>query len=300
MIEKFGVADFRAGQAGLLDYAEHQAREILRSVPDGEYVFSDYADEDSVNGNPCRLALTLKIEGDSAILDFTGTDPQLTSALNVPTGGAPRHTLLLVGVYYVLYTLNPQLLLNSGLTRPFTCITPEGTVLNPIFPAAVGMRSLTCARLRSLIFGAFSLAIPERMPAAPAGTSSIMNVRTVDNRTRQTILAAINPIVPTAPAQMAPTSRTRRSRSPRPKCRSRFCATGCCRIRAAPGTGAAGWRRPSTSGCSRPTPTSPRATATARGSGRGARWAVMPASLPTLSSIPGPRANASWAMRTSC
>ena len=195
MVEKFGVKGFRDGQAGLLDYAEHQAREILGSVPDGEYFFSDYADEDSVEGNPCRLALTLKIEGNSGLLDFTGTDPQLTSALNVPTGGAPRHTLLLVGIYYVLYTLNPQLLLNAGLTRPFTCITPEGTVLNPVFPAAVGMRSLTCARLRSLIFGAFSLAIPERMPAAPAGSSSIMNVRTVDNRTQQTILAAVNPVV---------------------------------------------------------------------------------------------------------
>ena len=195
MVRKFGVEGFRQGQAGLLDYAEHQAREILRSIPDGEYFFCDYTDEDSAGGNPCRLALTLKIQGESAVLDFTGTDPQLTSALNVPTGGAPRHTLLLVGVYYVLYTLNPQILLNAGLIRPFTCITPEGTVLNPSFPAAVGMRSLTCARLRSLIFGAFSLAIPERMPAAPAGTSSIMNVRTVDNRTRETVLAAVNPVV---------------------------------------------------------------------------------------------------------
>ena len=78
------------------------------------------------------------------MLDFTGSDPQLTSALNVPTGGDPRHTLLLVGVYYVLYTLNPRIVLNAGLTRPFTCIVPEGTVLNPQFPAAVGMRSLTC------------------------------------------------------------------------------------------------------------------------------------------------------------
>jgi N-methylhydantoinase B len=148
-----------------------------------------------VDGNPCRLALTLRIAGDSAVLDFTGTDPQLTSALNVPTGSDPRHTLLLVGVYYVLYTLNPQLLLNAGLTRPFTCIVPEGTVLNPVFPAAVGMRSLTCGRLRSLIFGAFCQAIPERMPAAPAGSSSIVNVMTTDNRTHRTILAAINPIV---------------------------------------------------------------------------------------------------------
>ncbi|GAU80198.1 hydantoinase B/oxoprolinase family protein [Bosea sp. BIWAKO-01] len=195
MITKFGAKGFMDGLEGLMDYAEHQARDILRSIPDGDYFFSDYADEDGVDGNPCRLALTLTIKGDEATLDFTGSDPQLTSSLNVPTGSDPRHTLLLVGVYYVLYTLNPQLLLNSGLTRPFTCIAPEGTVLNPVFPAAVGMRSLTCARLRSLIFGAFSLAMPERMPAAPAGSSSIVNVMTTDEHTHRSVIAAINPVV---------------------------------------------------------------------------------------------------------
>ncbi|MFI4996154.1 MAG: hydantoinase B/oxoprolinase family protein [Hyphomicrobiales bacterium] len=195
MLAKFGRDTFREGLAGLLDWAEHQARDILRSIPDGEYGFCDYADEDGVDGNPCRLALTLTIKGEEAVLDFTGTDPQLTSSLNVPTGSDPRHTLLLVGVYYVLYTLNPQLVLNAGLTRPFTCIVPEGTVLNPLFPAAVGMRSLTCARLRSLIFGAFSQAIPERMPAAPAGSSSIVNVMTTDERTQKSVIAAINPVV---------------------------------------------------------------------------------------------------------
>jgi N-methylhydantoinase B len=86
-------------------------------------------------------------------------------------------------------------LLNAGLTRPFTCIAPEGSILNPTFPAAVGMRSLTCARLRSLIFGAFARAMPERMPAAPAGSSSIMNVMTTDNKTHKTVIAAVNPIV---------------------------------------------------------------------------------------------------------
>lgn len=195
MVRKFGARGFMDGLDGLMDYAEHQAREILRGMPDGTYVFADYADEDSVDGNPCRLKLSLTIKGDEAILDFTGSDPQLGSSLNVPTGSDPRHTLLLVGVYYVLYTLNPQLLLNSGLTRPFSCIAPEGTVLNPTFPAAVGMRSLTCARLRSLIFGAFSLAVPDRMPAAPAGSSSIVNVMTTDERTHRSVIAAINPVV---------------------------------------------------------------------------------------------------------
>jgi N-methylhydantoinase B len=195
MLKKFGVETFRRGLVDLLDYAEHQAREILQGIPDGEYRFADFADEDGVDGNPCRLVVTMRITGDEAVLDFTGSDPQLTSSLNVPTGGNPRHTLLLVGVYYVLYTLNPQLVLNAGLTRCFTCIVPEGTVLNPVFPAAVGMRSLTCARLRSLLFGVFGLAIPERMPAAPAGSSSIVNIMTTDDRTNRTVIAALNPIV---------------------------------------------------------------------------------------------------------
>ena len=195
MIERFGKQGFVSGVAALMSQAEAQARAILTEIPDGEYVFADYADEDSDEANPCRLKLTLKIRGDEAILDFTGSDPQLASSLNVPSGGDPRHTMLLVGVYYVLYTLNPRILLNTGLTRPFTCITPEGTVLNPVSPAAVGMRSLTCARLRSVIFGAFVQAIPDRMPAAPAGNNCIVNVMTRDERSQRTVIAAVNPVV---------------------------------------------------------------------------------------------------------
>ena len=195
MIDRFGKQGFVSGVAALKAQAEAQARAILSEIPDGDYVFADYADEDSDEANPCRLKLTLKIRGDEAILDFTGSDPQLASSLNVPSGGDPRHTILLVGVYYVLYTLNPRILLNTGLTQPFTCIAPEGTVLNPVAPAAVGMRSLTCARLRSVIFGAFVQAIPDRMPAAPAGNNCIVNVMTRDERSQRTVIAAVNPVV---------------------------------------------------------------------------------------------------------
>ena len=195
MLEKFGKDAFLEGVEALLDHAEAQARDLLRAMPDGTWEFVDYADEDSVEANPCRLKLTLTIRGDEAILDFTGSDPQLASSLNVPSGGDPRHTILLVGIYYVLYTINPKILLNTGLTRPFTCITPTGTVLNPSFPAAVGMRSLTCARLRSVIFGGFSQAVPHLLPAAPAGNNCIVNVMTTDEKTARTIIAAVNPVV---------------------------------------------------------------------------------------------------------
>ena len=297
MVRKFGLDTFRAGLKGLLDYAEHQAREVLRSIPDGEYRFADYTDEDGETGNPCRLVVTLRIAGDEAVLDFTGSDPQLTSSLNVPTGSDPRHTLLLVGVYYVLYTLNRQLVLNAGLTRPFTCIVPEGTVLNPLFPAAVGMRSLTCARLRSLLFGVFGLAIPDRMPAAPAGSSSIVNVMTTDDKRNRTVIAALNPVVGGG-GGMPHRDGTNGSGADSAYLKNtpieineaevpvQFLRYGLQPDWGAPGATEAG-SRPSWSSSSSPrTAGSRSATATARASAPGASWAAGRASPRTSSSIP--------------
>ncbi|RAI00171.1 hydantoin utilization protein B [Acuticoccus sediminis] len=194
MIGKFGVETFKGGTEDLLDLGESHARAVLSGIPDGDYFFADYMDEDSVGGVPARLALNLQIRGDRAILDLTGSDPQLLSALNVPTGGNPRHILLMVGYNYVLYTLDPTMPLNGGTSRPAECRVAEGSILNPIAPAAVGMRSMTANRLQGLIVGAFSKALPDRLPAGPAGGGGIMNVRTYDPRAGRTVMASIDPV----------------------------------------------------------------------------------------------------------
>ena len=194
MIARFGVETFKEGVADLLDYAEAQARQIVRGLPDGTYTFADYMDEDAPGGWPCRLKLTLTIRGDELIFDFTGSDPQLESSLNMPTGGDERHVLLLVGMVYVLYSLDPALFLNSGVARVCTCIMPSGTICNPVFPAAVGMRTLSCNRLHGLTFGAFAQAAPDRLAGAPASGGPIMNVNTIDNKTGRRIMAAIDPM----------------------------------------------------------------------------------------------------------
>ncbi len=194
MIRRFGLETFREGISALLDLGELQARRVIAQIPDGDYDFTDYIDEDAPGGLPCRLHLTMRIRGDAAELDFTGSDPQLAASLNMPTGGNPRHILLMVGWNYVLYTLDPSVLLNGGLIRPATCIVPEGTVLNPVFPAAVGMRSMTCMRLQGVVMGAFRRALPDRLPAGPASGGPMTNVNTTDNRTGRRIMAAIDPI----------------------------------------------------------------------------------------------------------
>lgn len=194
MIERFGIDTFREGVGDLLDYAEAQARAIVRDLPDGKYPFADFMDEDAPDGWPCRLMLTLIIDGDSLIFDFTGSDPQLESSLNMPTGGDERHTLLMVGLTYILYSLDPSLFLNSGISRVCRCILPSGTIVNPVFPAAVGMRTLSCSRLQGLIMGAFAPAAPDRLAGSPASGGPIMNVNTIDNKTGRRIMAAINPM----------------------------------------------------------------------------------------------------------
>ncbi|AYM07524.1 MULTISPECIES: hydantoinase B/oxoprolinase family protein [Agrobacterium tumefaciens complex] len=193
IVARFGFDDFLDGVRQIFDYAEEQTRQILTRVPDGDYFFADYADEDSVGGRPCRVALTLKIRGGEAVLDYTGSDPQLGSSLNMPTGGRERHSLVMVGLTYVLYTLDNSLLLNAGTLRPVRAVLPEGTIVNCQRPAAVGMRSLTCAMTQIVTIGAFAKALPELIPAASPGGNAIMNIKTSD-RSGRPVMASIGPV----------------------------------------------------------------------------------------------------------
>lgn len=193
IIDRFGAEDFSTGIHGILDYAEAQARRVIETIPDGEYFYADYADEDADGGYPCRVAITMRVKGDELELDYTGSDPQLMSSLNMPTGGRERHPLGLVGVTYALSTLDPALLLNAGTLRPTRAVMPKGTVMNCEEPAAVGMRSLTCTVAQIATLGCFSLAVPDRMPANSPGGNAIINIKTVDTEGR-TIVASVGPV----------------------------------------------------------------------------------------------------------
>ena len=194
MISKFGFATFREGIVDILDYAEAQARDVVRGLPDGEYFFADYIDEDAVGGYPCRLALNLIIDGDEVVFDLSGCDPQPDSAMNMPTGGDPRHALLMVGLVYVLYSLDPRILVNAGTARVCRALAPQGSVLNPLFPAAVGMRTLTVVRLIGVVMGAFAQAAPDRLPASPSSGGPVMNINTFDTVSGRRVIASINPM----------------------------------------------------------------------------------------------------------
>lgn len=193
IVARVGVEEFSRNMYALLDYAEQQSRRVINSIPDGEFEHVEFADEDSDGGHPCRIALTIRKAGEELVMDFTGSDPQLSSSMNVPTGGHERHALITVGLVQALYTMDRSILLNSGTLRPVRAVLPHGTVVNPQAPAAVGMRTLVCNIIHIATLGALSKAMPDRLAASPAGAQALVNVRTMD-RHRGTILASLGPV----------------------------------------------------------------------------------------------------------
>jgi N-methylhydantoinase B len=196
LIAKEGVDGVRAGMAGVLEYAERQAREVFRSLPDGDYEFADYLEGDVVpGGRPIRIHLRLEVRDGDLTLDFSATDPQVRAALNIATYGQHGHYLIVIGLVSFLRTVNPDVTYNSGLVRPVRLVAPRGTLLNPEAGAPCGARPATFFRLAEVIMGALAQAAPERIPAAGCGQGSILCVAVPDFHSGRSRVSIVQPLV---------------------------------------------------------------------------------------------------------
>ncbi len=111
--------------------------------------------------------MTLRVRGDNLTADFIGTAPQAPSAINSPLAYTQS------AVYLTVRSIMPPEVPNSaGFFRPLQVNAPEGTLVNPSFPAAVGAMGVTGYRLVDTVFGALSQAAPHQVRAASEGGST--------------------------------------------------------------------------------------------------------------------------------
>ena len=67
----------------LIDYTERLTRAAIRELPDGEWSFEDWIDDDGIDlGRPIPLKVTLTKRGDRMVADWTGSSPQVKGAIN--------------------------------------------------------------------------------------------------------------------------------------------------------------------------------------------------------------------------
>ena len=126
MIDHFGLDVVQAYMRHVQDNAEEAVRRVIDALDDGEFRY------EMDSGAVIAVRVTVDRELASATIDFTGTSPQLGTNFNAPSSVATA------AVLYVFRTLvADDIPLNDGCLRPLRLVIPEGSMLAPVYPAAV-------------------------------------------------------------------------------------------------------------------------------------------------------------------
>ena len=205
---RYGLSRTQKAATNLLDYSEELMRAFLLTIPPGTYAAEDFLDDDGVNPNPVRIAVTISVRGAAktssavetrraaslsapisesisvssskpvVIIDFAGSDPQVQGAINAV------EAITYSACFYVFRCLlREDVPATAGLMRPIRVIAPPGTVVNARPPAAVaGGNVETSQRIVDVLLKALAQATPDRIPAAAAGTMNNLTIGGIDSR----------------------------------------------------------------------------------------------------------------------
>ena len=183
LANRYGKEDLQGYLDALLDYTEELVRVEIRSWPNGEYEFTDYLDDDSVDPDSIPIHVKIIVRGDSIVVDLHGSSPQVRGALNSPL----PFTVSAVG-YAVRSVMQGDIPHTSGLFRPIEVVVPERSIVNPVMPAASNMRGVTGFRLADALLGALAQIVPDRTPAAGEGGNSLIIISGYDDNREAFIL----------------------------------------------------------------------------------------------------------------
>src|SRR3954447_17331428 len=179
LAERYGRDETARAMYATLDRTEALTRAVLAEIPPGSYTFTEYFEDDYVSDVPVRIVVKLTSRGDGTIeLDYTGSDPQVRAALNLPTGGMNHHPFLAMSVASFIVTKSEAIHINAGILRCIDLVLPEASVVNASFPAACGMRFTTAMRVHDLILGALTKAMPGAVPVAGSGVLVVTYIST--------------------------------------------------------------------------------------------------------------------------
>jgi N-methylhydantoinase B len=176
LFERYGVAAVEACfDAILANSTEVYRTEILSQIPDGTYVWEDYAEHDGVDEpmlHRQRITLTMDSTAEvPLVIDFTGTGPQAKGPIN-HCGDYSDGNFLKKWLAPVLRNLAAtpermaELDVNEGVVPLIEMRFPEkGTLLTPVFPAPTNARTFVILRLLGVLAGVLAKATGGRMPA---------------------------------------------------------------------------------------------------------------------------------------
>lgn len=126
MVENYGIDVVHAYMKHVQDNAEESVRRVVDVLQDCAFTYP--MDE----GRQIQVKIQVDRNKREATIDFTGTSAQSAGNYNAPSG------VCKAAVLYVFRTLvADNIPLNEGCMKPLKLIIPNGSMINPEYPAAV-------------------------------------------------------------------------------------------------------------------------------------------------------------------
>jgi N-methylhydantoinase B len=158
LMTEYGLDDLDVFAGEILGRCERAMRAAIARVPAGTYRYSFQTDGLE---EPFTYNIAVKVEGERILVDYAGTSPQADRAINCTM----TYTFAMTA-YALKCALLPGLPNNEGIFRCIEVTAPEGSLVNPKFPASVGGRMATGHYLPFAVFGALAPVLPDRVMAA--------------------------------------------------------------------------------------------------------------------------------------
>lgn len=166
LLDRYGDQTVVEAIAELRRRAAEQMRARIATIPDGVYRSTAYVDSDGVVDEPLAIALAVEKSGEELTFDFAGSSPPCIGPMNSVL--ATTHS----SVYLAMRHIFPDVPMSAGAFEPLTIRRPEGTFLDARYPRPVsGCAAEVSQRIAEAVFAALVQAIPDRVTAAPAGSS---------------------------------------------------------------------------------------------------------------------------------
>jgi len=162
---RYGAKVLKSIFLDLLNRSESMTRQAIMALPDGTHSYFDYLDNDGIDlDKSIKIEVSVRIMGDSAEINFSGTDQQVRGPFNLMPSGA------YAAAYFAVHAMtDPSIPTNGGCFRPIKLVLPPKSIVNPEEPAPVNARTSTMKRVAGCIIGALGQFVPERAPADAAG-----------------------------------------------------------------------------------------------------------------------------------
>ena len=171
LIDRYGKTIFQAACENVMDYSERLMRQAIAALPDGTYSAKTFIDGFLDHPDPAYkelpLAVAITVKGDEMVVDLTGTAPQIPDKpINMPLHGTVDVAVWLTVRSVLLDTaIHGHIPVNDGLVRPIKIVAPEGSLVNPVFPAPTIARFSPGNQLADTVMKALAEVVPSQVSA---------------------------------------------------------------------------------------------------------------------------------------